>query len=98
MSSSPTSSSSSELEHPLSGLLDIVCSVEVVLGTGTISVRDCLKLQPLSVLRLDQLSGSDLSVRVHGVLAVKGEVVIVDDSTALRVTEVVPPPSAEAQQ
>ena len=98
MSSSPISSSSSEPEHPLSGLLDIVCSVDVVLGTGTISVRDCLKMQPRTVVRLIQASGSDLSVRVQGVVAVKGEVVIVDDSTALRVTEVVPPPSAEAHQ
>jgi flagellar motor switch protein FliN/FliY len=96
MSSSPILSSSSE--HPLSGLLDIVCAVDVVLGTGTISVRDCLRMQPQTVLRLQQSSGCDLSVRVNGVAVVKGEVVIVDDSTALRVTEVVPPPSAEAQQ
>ena len=98
MSSSPISSSSSDREHPLSGLLDIRCAVDVVLGTGTISVRDCLKMQPSTVLRLQQPSGSDLSVRVHGVIVVKGEVVIVDDSTALRVTDVVPPPSAEAQE
>lgn len=97
MSSSPISSSSSEAGHPLSGLLDIVCDIDVVLGTGTISVRDCLKLQPLTVLRLVETSGSDLSVRVNGVVAVRGEVVIVDDSTALRVTQVAPPPSAEAR-
>lgn len=96
MSSSPILSSSSD--HALSGLLDIVCAVDVVLGTGTISVRDCLKMQAHTVLKLQQSSGSDLSVRVNGVAVVKGEVVIVDDSTALRVTEVVPPPSAEAQQ
>jgi flagellar motor switch protein FliN/FliY len=78
-------------------LLDIVCDIDVVLGTGTISVRDCLKLQPLTVLRLVETSGSDLSVRVNGVVAVRGEVVIVDDSTALRVTQVAPPPSAEAR-
>ncbi len=98
MSSSPISSSSSEPEHPLSGMLDIVCPVDVILGTGTISVRDCLRMLPQTVLRLVQPSGSDLCVSVHGVVAVKGEVVIVDDSTALRVTEVVPPPSAEAQR
>ena len=97
MSSSPTSLSSSEPDS-LSGLLDIVCHVDVVLGTGTINVRDCLKLQPRTVLRLIQPSGSDLSVRVNGVETVKGEVVIVEDSTALRITEVVPPPSAEAKQ
>ena len=98
MSSSLILSSSTEEEHPLSGLLDIVCSVDVVLGTGTISVRDCLKMQPHTVIRLVQPSGSDLSVRVHGIATVRGEVVIVEESTALRVTGVVPPPSAEAQQ
>jgi len=97
MSSSPISLSSSD-EHPLSGLLDIVCDVEILLGSGTITVRDCLKLQPHTVLRLRQPSGADLSVRVRDVELVKGEVVIVDDSTALRVTQVSAPPSAEAQQ
>jgi len=72
-----------------------VCHVEVVLGTGTISVRDCLKLRPRSVLRLTQTAGADLEVRVQGVVAAKGEVVIVDENTAVRVTEVVPPPSVD---
>lgn len=99
MSSSPTSSSSSELPpvvaalpHPYAGMLDVVCRVDVVLGTGSITVRDCLKLQRLSVVRLGQSAGSDLEVRVHGVPAAKGEVVIIDDSTAIRVTEVMAQP------
>ena len=95
MSSSPISSSSSEVRHPLAGMLDVVCHVDVVLGTGTISVRDCLKLQPRSVLRLEQSAGADLEIRIHGVTAARGEVVIVDDSTAVRITEIVPPPSGE---
>jgi flagellar motor switch protein FliN/FliY len=97
MSSSPISSSSSEPEYLFSGLMDIVCRVDVVLGTGRISVRDCLKMRPHTVLRLVQPSGTDLGVLVNGIIAVRGEVVIVDDSTALRVTEVVAPPSAEAK-
>jgi flagellar motor switch protein FliN/FliY len=76
-------------------MLDVVCSVDVVLGTGTISVRDCLKLQPRSVIRLAQASGADVEIRVHDVTAARGEIVIVDDSTAVRVTEIVPPPSGE---
>jgi flagellar motor switch protein FliN len=106
MSSSQTLSSSSELPpaaepaaalHPFSGLLDVACRVDVVLGTGSITVRDCLKLQRLSVIGLKQLAGSDLEVRVQGVSVVTGEVVIVDDSTAIRVTEVMPPPGARAR-
>ena len=97
MSSSLISSSSSESPHPLRGLLDLVCQVDVVLGTGRISVRDCLKMQPHTVLKLEQPAGSDLDVRVHGVPAVKGEVMIVEETTAIRVTEITPPPNAEAR-
>ena len=105
MSSSPTSSSSSdnpaaagsaEVPRTLVGMLDVVCGVDVVLGTGSISVRDCLKLRQLSVVRLAQSAGADLEVRVHGVTAATGEVVIVDDSTAIRVTNIAPPPGLQA--
>jgi flagellar motor switch/type III secretory pathway protein FliN len=99
MSSSQTSSSSSNAaasEHPLAGMLDVLCKVDVVLGSGWITVRDCLRLQRHGVLRLRQSAGSDLEVRVHGVTAATGEVVIVDDSTAVRVTQVATPPGESA--
>jgi flagellar motor switch protein FliN/FliY len=73
-------------------MLDVVCRVDVVLGTGSISVRDCLKLRRMSVVRLAQSVGADLEVRVHGITAAAGEVMIIDDSTAIRVTTVTPPP------
>jgi len=73
-------------------MLDVVCRVDVVLGTGSISVRDCLKLRRMSVVRLAQVAGSDLEVRVHGVTAATGEVLIIDDSTAIRLTNITPPP------
>ena len=97
MSSSLISSSSSDaisIPHPLRGMLDLVCHVDVVLGTGRISVRDCLKMQPQTVLKLEQSAGADLDVRVAGVSAVKGEVMIVEETTAIRVTEITPPPAS----
>ena len=72
-------------------MLDVVCLVDVFLGTGSITVRDCLKLTRLSVIRLDQIAGADLDVRVHGVSIAVGEAVIVDESTAVRITAVAPP-------
>ena len=36
------------------------------------------------------------NVAVNGVLVAVGEVVIIDDSTAVRVTEILPPPSSES--
>jgi flagellar motor switch protein FliN/FliY len=76
-------------------LHDVTCEVSVVLGTGLMSVRQCLYLKRKTVIPLDQVAGSDLQMRVNGVAIAHGEVVIVDDSTAIRLTSIVPPPSAE---
>jgi flagellar motor switch protein FliN/FliY len=48
-----------------------------------------------TVIRLEQSAGADMQVVVNGVPIANGEVVIIDDSTAVRVTEIVAPPSAE---
>lgn len=97
MSSSPILSSSSDAldtSGPYGALGDIVCDVWVLLGTGTVTVRRCLALQRQSVLRLDQSAGEDLQVLVNGALLARGEVVIVEDSTAIRVTDI-PTPAPE---
>ena len=97
MSSSQTSSSSSDAPpNPFAGMLDVVCGLEVVVGFGSITVRDCLKLQRNTVIRLLQPAGSDLLIRVRGVATAKGEVVVDDDTTSIRISEVLPPPGVEA--
>jgi len=96
MSSSPNSSSSSSaVLDRFPSLSDVTCEVAVVLGTGRMSVRECLYLVPKTVIPLEQLAGSDLHVRVNGVLIAHGEVAIVDDSTNIRLTSIVAPPSGE---
>jgi flagellar motor switch/type III secretory pathway protein FliN len=93
MSSSPTSSSSSDpaAAGPLAALLDVRCGVDFVVGTGRISVREFLHLAPEAVLRLDQIAGADLEVRVHGVTVGQGEVAVMDDTASLRLTRLAPP-------
>jgi len=92
MSSSSNSLFSSAELQPLS---DVTCSVDVWLGTATISVRDCLHMKRHSIIRLAESAGSDMQVVVNGVPIAYGEVVIIDDSTAVRLTEISQPPSAE---
>ena len=92
MSSSSNSLFSSVELQPLN---DVTCSVDVWLGTATISVRDCLHMKRHSIIRLAESAGSDMQVVVNGVLVAHGEVVIIDDSTAVRLTEIAAPPSAE---
>jgi flagellar motor switch protein FliN/FliY len=98
MSSSPNSSSSFEAGAPeLRPFHDVVCDIDIVLGTGSMTVRDCLHLKRQSVIRLTQAAGDDLQVVVNGVPIALGEVVIVEDSTAIRVSEILPPSSTEVQ-
>ena len=98
MSSSPTSSSSTDAPGtPYAAMLDVTCRVEVIVGTGSITVRDCLKLQRDSIVRLTQAAGSDLQVTVQGVPTATGEIVIDDDTTSVRISAILPTPSAEAR-
>ncbi len=76
-------------------LHDVTCEVSVVLGTGQMSVRQCLYLKPQTVIPLAQAAGADLQLLVNGVAVAHGEVVVLDDSTALRLNGIAPPPSAE---
>ncbi len=94
MSSSPTSSSSSDpstAPDSLASMSDVACGVEFVIGTGQLTVRECLRLARHSVVRLEQPSGSDLDVRVHGVSVAHGEVAVIEDNAALRITRITIP-------
>jgi flagellar motor switch protein FliN/FliY len=79
-------------------LQDVVCRVEVMLGTAAMSVRNCIALRPDTIIPLTKSAGGDLEVFVNGVLVAFAEVVIMDESTAVRVTEVVAPPSSEVTE
>jgi flagellar motor switch/type III secretory pathway protein FliN len=75
----------------LSPMHDVECQVDFIIGTGRLKLRDCLRLERQSIIRLDQSGGADLELRVHGVPVAVGEVVIMDDVTALRLTRVTSP-------
>ena len=98
MSSSQNSSSSDVRLTPdaFTPLHDVVCKVDVMLGIADMSVRECIGLRRDSIIRLTKLAGGDMQVVVNGVVVAYGEVVIMDESTAIRITEVVAPPSSEA--
>jgi flagellar motor switch protein FliN/FliY len=81
-------SAAPEQEAGLSILRDVRCPVSVLLGTGNISVRRVLALERQHVVRLQQSAGEDLQMIINGVLVARGEVVVVEDSTAIRLTEI----------
>jgi flagellar motor switch protein FliN len=71
---------------PFAPFRDVSCPVDVVLGIGQISLRRCLALERGSVVRLNQSAGEDLQVMVNGVRIAHAEVVIIDETVAVRLT------------
>ncbi len=72
-------------------LRDVEMGISVELGRTRMTVREVLSLAPGVVLELDRAAGSPVDVLVNGTLLARGEVVVVDDEFAVRVTEVVGP-------
>ena len=83
------------LPDPLAPLHDVACRVDVVLGSASLSVRQCLGLERDSLIRLVQSAGNDMQVVINGIAIAQGEVVIIDNSTAVRITDILAPPSNE---
>jgi flagellar motor switch protein FliN/FliY len=67
----------------------VAMEVTVELGRTRLSVRELLALTPGDVLELDRAAGSPADLLVNGRLIARGEVVVVDEDFALRVTEIV---------
>lgn len=67
----------------------VAMDVTVELGRTRLSVRELLALTPGDVIELDRAAGSPADLLVNGRLIARGEVVVVDENFALRVTEIV---------
>jgi flagellar motor switch/type III secretory pathway protein FliN len=78
-------------------MLDVLCDVDVLVGHGSITVRDCLQLRRNTVIRLNEPAGSDLQLRVEGVPTARGEAAVDDDTTSVRLSEMIAPPNAEGR-
>ena len=77
------------------GELDVVMNIPVTLsveiGHTKISIRKLLSLNQGSVVELDRLAGEPLDIKVNGTLVAHGEVVVVNEKFAIRITDVISP-------
>ncbi|MCX5750885.1 MAG: flagellar motor switch protein FliN [Candidatus Saganbacteria bacterium] len=67
---------------------DIPVQVTVELGRTQMTLRDVLDLAEGGIIELDRLAGEPLDLKVGGQLIAQGEVVAIDDSYGLRITNV----------
>lgn len=72
-------------------LRDVIMGVSVELGRTRLTVQEILGLTPGSIVELDRAAGAPVDVLVNGTLIAHGEVVVVDEEFAVRISEVVGP-------
>jgi flagellar motor switch protein FliN len=70
-------------------MLDVPLDVTVELGRASMQLGEALALQPGSVIELNRLPGEPLDMHINDRLVARGEVVVVNESLGLRVTEIV---------
>ena len=72
-------------------VLDVPVNVSLRVGSTDMAIRDLVRLVEGSVVALDQDAGEPMDVLVNGKLIAHGEIVVVDDSFGVRLTDVVSP-------
>lgn len=72
-------------------LLDVPLSLTVELGRTKKTIREILSLGPGSVVELEKLAGETVDILVGGKLIAKGEVVVIDENFAVRITDIISP-------
>ena len=66
---------------------DVPLEVTVELGRTTKSISDILDFSPGTIIELDRIAGEPIDVLVNGKFVAKGEVVVIEESFGVRITE-----------
>lgn len=70
-------------------IMDVPLEVTVELGRTSKSIKDILDFAPGTIIELDKLAGEPVDVLVNGKFVAKGEVVVIEESFGIRVTEII---------
>jgi flagellar motor switch protein FliN/FliY len=68
---------------------DVPLEVTVELGRTAKPISDILDFAPGTIIELDKVAGEPVDVLVNGKFVAKGEVVVIEESFGVRVTEIV---------
>lgn len=70
-------------------VLDVKVKVTVQLGSCQLPMREVLELSPGAVIQLNQHASDPVGLYVNDKLIAYGEVVVVEDSFGIKITELV---------
>ena len=70
-------------------IMDVPLEVTVELGRTSKSISDILDFGPGKIIELNKIAGEPIDVLVNGKYVAKGEVVVIEESFGVRITEIV---------
>ncbi len=70
-------------------LLDVPLEVTAELGRTSKSIKEILDFSPGTIIELNRLAGEPIDVLVNGKYVAKGEVVVIEETFGIKVTEVI---------
>jgi flagellar motor switch protein FliN len=89
-SMTPSAPRNSQTSGNLDLVHDVPLQISAVLGKTALTLRDVVTLQSGSVFELDKLSTDPIDLYVNNILIARGEVVVVDDKYAVKISELNP--------
>ena len=72
-------------------LFDVQLSIVVEVGRVQMLISDLLVLDEESIIELDSLIGQPLDIRANDLLVARGEVIVVNEKFAVRITDIISP-------
>ena len=87
----PTPTTAAAADSRLGRISNVAMDLTVELGRVRMSVREVLALEPGAVIELDRSVGAPADVLLNGRLIARGEVVVVDQDYAVRITRILDP-------
>ena len=72
-------------------LMDVPLQITVELGRTSKKIREILEFGQGSIIELDKLAGEPVDILVNGKNIAKGEVVVIDESFGVRITDIIHP-------
>lgn len=69
-------------------LMDVPLQISVEIGTARRKVKDILEFSQGTIIELERQAGAPVDIIVNGNLIAKGDVVVIDDNFAVRITEI----------
>jgi len=88
-STSKTLQSSGDID--INFLFDVQLSIVVEVGRVQMLISDLLELDEESIIELDSLVGQPLDIRANDLLVARGEVIVVNEKFAVRITDIISP-------